>query len=134
MIPELLLTLIEILKLPNNGLREETLSLITNHMALSDSSVQRIICLQLLESTMEHNHFSRPFFRQLFSEVINMFRKETNKQVIQKLCSISVLLHKYLDFHFDESKKVIVSSSSRPVVYELLEQIKQFMLKDIKKL
>lgn len=44
-LPELLLTILEVLKLPNNGLRDEMIMLIINRLALSDSSPQRLLCL-----------------------------------------------------------------------------------------
>ena len=80
--PELLRTIIAVLKLPNTGLRDEAMSLVTNHLALSESSLSRLTAVQLLELVSAEQHFSRAFFKQLFSEVIFSFRREQNKQVV----------------------------------------------------
>jgi len=51
-LPELFFTLIEILKLPNFGLRDEIILLISQSLAQSESSKQRLLCLQFLEVAM----------------------------------------------------------------------------------
>ena len=58
-LPELFITLIEILKLPNFGLRDEIILLISQSLAKSESSQQRLLCLKLFEVAMGPANFSR---------------------------------------------------------------------------
>ena len=58
-LPELFITLIEILKLPNFGLRDEIILLISQSLAQSESSQQRLLCLKLFEVAMGPANFSR---------------------------------------------------------------------------
>jgi hypothetical protein len=72
--------------------------------------------LQLLDTTINQNDFSRPFFRQLFAETIFFFRRENSKQVVAKLCSMATKIHRYLDYHLDDSNQRFVMTGGRSSV------------------
>lgn len=51
-IPSIVSCIIEILKTPVLGLRDEMLSILTQDLAMSKSSLQRLICLDVMKEAM----------------------------------------------------------------------------------
>lgn len=127
MLPTIISCILKVLASNVTGLRDEYLQAVKVSLALNKSSLQRLLCLQVVTQAMEMQFFSRPYFLELFSEILATFQRETNSAVIRKVCEVAPSLHCYTAF--SPSK-----CDSPRVVFDLVDGLSKFLVKECKKL
>ena len=88
--------LLNLLKTPNYALRSELLDMVRLNLATSDHSQYRLLFLNLCERSS--GRLSKNIYSFFFSENLNAFNKESQSNVAQKFCDLSVTLALNCDY------------------------------------